>query len=1115
MLPRLRAAIPLLTALLAGFLLLAGETPGFAEVEPDAEHGAETPLDQAREESGLTEQPAARHRLPVGELEVLPSELLASVAGQPISFRLTLDRAVPSGTLELILPRDWVRTEPSGLRTARPPSLERRAGGAADLGRQGRRVVLSVDGAGAGDVASFELINIGIPAGTYSLPFSWRGGGESARGVAQVVIYAPSREGLPDPGVAENVTSDSNEESETFIAATPGNPNRVAVGVNWQSASMSAWISADAGHTWVQRTLPNTIDAPAKSSNENGDICCDPTFAADPLGNIWFGGLSLKKGNAPSRIVVNRIAAGTNSFRTLTVGLPFSVTGTQDKPMMTIDNSASSPTFGRLYVVWDQPASGGVNVVISQCDTRPGPSHLPNAANCDNADNWSAPARVTPTGGSYIYGDVAAGPDGRVYVTWWDYSSTNAIRGDVCNPSSANCAAASGWGTPQTIALLDSTGGNPVPFACPIVAQPGGRDAPTPQVEVDHSGGSENGRVYVTWSDLRPGSGTTRCATTQQFPDGTPPASTHLTWDSFVDSAASGALPGGLGTSSFVGTKLYTDSSEGGAITNSDEWFPWLAVDQTSGQAWADFYSTRDQAARQTTNFYARSVTPSGGGHTLGTLTRVSASPSDYSGKPCCSFGNDYGDYTGIDATGDVAYPVWSDNSTGDGEAFTFVAQLAPPSAPTVVTGAASSVGQTSATLNGTVNPNGQTTTYHFEYGSLGDCAVPSNNCTSTTGQNAGSGSGAQPVTAGLTGLTDGTTYHFRLVAQNATGTSAGSDHTFTTVTSSPGSPPDAITGSAAAVGQTTATLNGTVNPNGDDTNYHFEYGVDQGGSTVYTSTSTQGPISGTDDVPVQADLTGLTASTTYRYRLVASNSTPPATTGSQQTFKTASPPPPPPAPVATTGAAGPIGTFSATVGGTVNPNGLATTYHFDYGTTTAYGSSTPETSAGSDSLNHHVSAALTPLLPLTTYHYRLVATGGGQTVEGNDASFVSGPLDLTGPQIRIMGKRLRLSREGTGRVRLRCPASEPDPFCVGVLRLKSSRRVIFRGRNAKLKLGKAGFKVSAGSSRRITLHVSSAKLRLIESLGLIRVRAVARARDSAGNAGVARKRLRLVAVPA
>ena len=59
--------------------------------------------------------------------------------------------------------------------------------------------------------------------------------------------------------------------------------------------------------------------------------------------------------------------------------------------MMTIDNSPSSPTFGRIYVVWDQPASGGVNIVISQCDTRPAPSFLPNAANCDNADHWTAP----------------------------------------------------------------------------------------------------------------------------------------------------------------------------------------------------------------------------------------------------------------------------------------------------------------------------------------------------------------------------------------------------------------------------------------------------------------------------------------------------------------------------------------------------------------------------------------------------------------------------------------------------------------------------------------------------------------------------------------------------
>lgn len=93
---------------------------------------------------------------------------------------------------------------------------------------------------------------------------------------------------------------------------------------------------------------------------------------------------------------------------------------------------------------------------------------------------------------------------------------------------------------------------------------------------------------------------------------------------------------------------------------------------------------------------------------------------------------------------------------------------------PAVVTGAPSQVHQTSAVLNGTVNPKGQATTYYFEYGTSSGYGLQ------TSPVSAGSGSGTVAVHATLTGLTTGTTYHYRLVAQNASGTSEGGDQTVT-----------------------------------------------------------------------------------------------------------------------------------------------------------------------------------------------------------------------------------------------------------------------------------------------------------------------------------------------
>jgi hypothetical protein len=97
-------------------------------------------------------------------------------------------------------------------------------------------------------------------------------------------------------------------------------------------------------------------------------------------------------------------------------------------------------------------------------------------------------------------------------------------------------------------------------------------------------------------------------------------------------------------------------------------------------------------------------------------------------------------------------------------------------------------------------------------------------------------------------------------------------------------------------------------------------------------------------------------------------------------------------APVVVTGTATAVGSTTATLNGTVNPNGAATTYHFEYGPTTAYGTSipVPNGSAGSGSSAVAESANVTGLTASTLYHFRLVATNSGGTTNGADASFTT-----------------------------------------------------------------------------------------------------------------------------
>ena len=324
-------------------------------------------------------------------------------------------------------------------------------------------------------------------------------------------------------------------------------------------------------------------------------------------------------------------------------------------------------------------------------------------------------------------------------------------------------------------------------------------------------------------------------------------------------------------------------------------------------------------------------------------------------------------------------------------------ALAADPSAPVVTTGAAGGIGAKTATVNGTVNPNGAGTNYWFQYGTTTSYGLQ------TGSHGAGSGTSGRPVSAHISGLAAGTTYHYRLVAQNSAGTTDGQDQTFTT---SAANAPKVTTGAAGGIGAKTATVNGTVNPNGASTIYWFQYGT----TTSYgLQTGTHGVGSGTGDRHVSASLSGLVAGTTYHYRLVAQNSAG-TTDGQDQTFTTSAGS----APQVTTAAASKVGAKTATLNGSVNPNGAGTNYWFQYGTTTSYGLQTGTHGAGSGTSSHRVSAGIFGLVAGTTYHYRLVAQNSAGTTNGADQTFTASaanaPLVTTAAASKVGAKTATLN---------------------------------------------------------------------------------------------------------
>ncbi len=192
---------------------------------------------------------------------------------------------------------------------------------------------------------------------------------------------------------------------------------------------------------------------------------------------------------------------------------------------------------------------------------------------------------------------------------------------------------------------------------------------------------------------------------------------------------------------------------------------------------------------------------------------------------------------------------------------------------PDVVTGSASQVGPTGATAGGVVNPDGiALADCRFEYGTdtFYGQSVP---CVPAAGA-IPVDSSEHAVSATLTGLAPGTTYHFRLAATNANGANVGSDATFVT-------PPAPSVEGAVALNVTgsSADLSARVNPNGYDTTYRFEWGVSAGyGHSVPVPDGDVG--AGVSGVPVATHLPGLTTDTTYHWRVVAQNANGTTTTG-------------------------------------------------------------------------------------------------------------------------------------------------------------------------------------------------------------------------------------------
>lgn len=280
------------------------------------------------------------------------------------------------------------------------------------------------------------------------------------------------------------------------------------------------------------------------------------------------------------------------------------------------------------------------------------------------------------------------------------------------------------------------------------------------------------------------------------------------------------------------------------------------------------------------------------------------------------------------------------------------------------------------ATLNGSVDPEGETIeSCSFQYGSseaYGSEAACAQSLPLT-------GTSALPVSADLTGLTLNHTYHYRLSASDPHGTINGGDRMFTILVA-----PTVEEPTVSEITRSTAVLSGAVNPREGETGFHFEYGPTEAyGNT--TPTVHSGDLV-SSEVPITQEVVGLIPDIVYHYRLVATNVAG-TTYGPDHTFTSGERA----LPGAVTGGAVDVAQNTATITGTVDTNGLPTSYGFEIATSADYGPPTGLGYIGAGEDEALATLPLTGLQPGTTYHYRITASNVDGTRYGIDHTFTTG----------------------------------------------------------------------------------------------------------------------------
>jgi hypothetical protein len=448
--------------------------------------------------------------------------------------------------------------------------------------------------------------------------------------------------------------SDPDPRDETPIAVSPKN-DQVIVGAskviqggatvaNGQGHTLVAYyFSSDGGSTWGNGLIG--LDTPQKTWGRESD----PSVAADLDGNFYLCVLMLDNSSFDTGVYVFKSTDGGRTFGNPTP-VVFDIGNTvnprrADKCYMTVDASPSSQFKNTVYAVWtsaSKDASGENLAVVRFTRRRPGDAGFSDSRAISHTGDMRGPS-------------LATGPNGEFYAAWVGMPASEVLFN----------ASFDGGNTFLDLNSIDLiihnyTGSLEGPNAAFILFGLN-RANSFPTIDVDRSTGPNRGMVYVAWCEATNGRDT----------------------DIFMSRIT--PRPGTLLPDVSSPVKVNNDA------TGTDQFFPWLSVDSSSGAIEVAFYDRRDGPGIRVNMYLARSTD---GGLSFKENTRISSASSDptvqadISGMNSIAIG--IGDYVGLAATRGKAHILWADTRNGKQEIFfgkVDFGSSSPPPPPTGLPG--------------------------------------------------------------------------------------------------------------------------------------------------------------------------------------------------------------------------------------------------------------------------------------------------------------------------------------------------------------------------------------------------------------------------------------------